>query len=44
MEAGLTDTLHDTEWLVELVKDVTEPPKKPGPKAVALLTTGKTLP
>lgn len=32
MEAGLTDTLYDMEWLVELVEGVTEPPKKPGPK------------
>ena len=32
MEAGLTDTLHDMDWIVGLIEGVTEPPKKPGPK------------
>lgn len=31
MEAGLTDTLRDCKWLVELIDLITEPPKKPGP-------------
>ena len=32
MEAGLTDTLHDMDWIVGLIEDITKPPKKPGPK------------
>ena len=32
MEAGLTDTLYDMGWIVGLIEDITEPPKKPGPK------------
>ena len=32
MEAGLTDNLHDTDWIVGLIEDITRPPKKPGPK------------
>ena len=31
MEAGLTDTLHDVHWIVELIDSLTSPPKKPGP-------------
>ena len=31
MEAELTDTLHDFEWIVELIDSLTPPPKKPGP-------------
>ena len=31
MEAGLTDTLHDIDWIVELIDSLTPPPKKPGP-------------
>ena len=32
MEAGLTDTLHDVEWIVKLIDKTTVAPKKPGPK------------
>lgn len=32
MEAGLTDTLHDCEWIVGLIDADTPPPAKPGPK------------
>jgi len=32
MEAGLTDTLHDCEWIVGLIDANTPPPAKPGPK------------
>ena len=32
MEAGLTDTLHDMDWIVGLIEDITKPTKKPGPK------------
>ena len=31
MEAWLTGTLHDFEWIVELIDSLTPPPKKPGP-------------
>ena len=31
MEAGLTDTLHDCEWIVELIDAMAMLPKKPGP-------------
>ena len=30
-EAGLTDTLHDFAWIVELIDSLAPPPKKPGP-------------
>ena len=29
MAAGLTDTLHDLEWLVELIEDAQPKPKRP---------------
>ncbi len=29
MEAGLTDTVHDLEWLVGMIDDSTTPPKRP---------------
>ena len=32
MEAGLTDTLHDMDWIVGLIEAITKPPKNPGPK------------
>ena len=32
MEAGLTDTLRDCTWIVELIDSLTPPPKKPGPQ------------
>ena len=32
MEAGLTDMLHDVEWIVDLIEGITEPPRKPGPQ------------
>ena len=32
MEAGLTDTLHDLEWIVGLIDANAPTPKKPGPK------------
>ena len=32
MEAGIDDKLHDMEWIVGLIENITEPPKKPGPK------------
>ena len=32
MEAGLTDTLHDVEWIVGLIDKTTMAPGKPGPK------------
>ncbi len=32
MEARLTDTLHDIEWIVGLIDANTPPPAKPGPK------------
>ena len=32
MEAGLTDTLLDYEWIVRLIDTVSPKPKKPGPK------------
>ena len=32
MEAGIDDQLHDMEWIVGLIEDITKPPKKPGPK------------
>ena len=31
MEAGLTDTLHEADWIVQLIDWNTLPPKKPGP-------------
>ena len=31
MEAGLTDTLHDFHWIVELIDSLTPHPSKPGP-------------
>ena len=32
MEAGLTDTLYDMGWIVDLIEAITVPPQKPGPK------------
>lgn len=32
MEAGIDDKLHDVDWIVDLIDEITEPPKKPGPK------------
>ena len=32
MEAGIDNTLHDCEWIVELIDLSTAAPKKPGPK------------
>ena len=32
MEAGLSDTLHDMDWIIDLIDGITKPPKKPGPK------------
>ena len=32
MEAGLSNTLHDCEWIVELIDAMTMASKKPGPK------------
>ena len=32
MEAGITDTLKDCEWIVWLIDSMTPSPKKPGPK------------
>ena len=29
MEAGLTDTLHDMDWLVDLVEDFQPAPRRP---------------
>ncbi len=31
MEAGITDTLHDLDFIVKLIDDRAEPPKKRGP-------------
>lgn len=31
MAAGITDTLHDMEWIVGLIDAREEPPKKCGP-------------
>ena len=31
MEIGLAKTLHDSEWIVELIDAAAPPPKKPGP-------------
>lgn len=35
MEAGLTDTLRDCEWIVGLIGSITPPPKRPSPKVDA---------
>lgn len=32
MEAGLTETLHDVEWIVGLIDLSTDSPRTPGPK------------
>ena len=32
MEAGVDDKLHDMDWIVDLIEEITEPPKKPGPR------------
>ena len=32
MEAGLSDTVRDCGWIVDLIDANTPPPKKPGPK------------
>lgn len=32
MEAGIDGKLRDMDWIVGLIEDITEPPKKPGPK------------
>ena len=32
MEAGLTNKLRDVEWIVHLIDEITQPPKRPGPK------------
>ncbi|MCY4557648.1 MAG: IS1 family transposase [Chloroflexi bacterium] len=32
MEAGIDGKLHDMDWIVGLIEEITEPPKKPGPK------------
>ena len=32
MAAGLTDTLHDAEWIVDLIDASAQKPQKPGPK------------
>ena len=32
MAAGVTDTLRDVDWLVELIEARTPPPQKPGPR------------
>ena len=32
MEAGIDGTLHDMDWIVGLIEEITKPPKKPGPK------------
>ena len=32
MEAGIDDKLHDVGWIVDLIDEITGPPKKPGPK------------
>lgn len=43
MEAGIDDTLHDMSWIVELIEDITEPPKKPGPKKGTKYRPRKTV-
>ena len=32
MEAGLTNKLRDVEWIVHLIDEITQPPKRAGPK------------
>lgn len=32
MAAGIDEKLHDMEWIVGLIEEITKPPKKPGPK------------
>lgn len=32
MEAGIDSKLHDMDWIVDLIENITDPPKKPGPK------------
>ena len=32
MEAGIDDKLRDVGWIVDLIDEITKPPKKPGPK------------
>ena len=35
MAAGITSTLRDVDWIVELIEARTPPPQKPGPKPAA---------
>ena len=32
MDAGIDEKLHNVDWIVGLIEDITKPPKKPGPK------------
>ena len=43
MEAGLTNTLHDVEWIVDLIEKITRSPKKPGPKKGSKYRPRKTV-
>ena len=42
MEAGIDNTLHDCEWIVELIDTMTMPAKKPGPKVGSKYRPRKT--
>ena len=43
MEAGLTDNLRDVNWIVHLINEITQPPKKPGPKKGTKYRPRKTV-
>ena len=43
MEAGLTDKLRDVGWIVDLIDEITKPPKKPGPKTGTKYRPRKTV-
>ena len=43
MEAGIDDKLHDVGWIVDLIDEITRPPKKPGPKKGTKYRPRKTV-
>ena len=42
MEAGIDGKLRDMDWIVDLIEQITKPPKKPGPKKDAKYQPRKT--
>ena len=43
MEAGIEDKLHDMDWIVDLIDEITKSPKKPGPRKGSKYRPRKTV-